>query len=131
MSTLQRILAPAAVAALVSACSASTSNSSKPAAEPDSSPKPAADEAPAEPDGAGQQMHAVPTKEQPAEPDDGGAEAPKPATPAAASGDMKAAAPTKCKDGHEIGDRWKDDCNDCWCKEGGQIVCTRKACKQG
>jgi hypothetical protein len=126
MSTLQRLLVPAAVAALLLACSASTGNSPKPAAGPESSPKPAADEAPAEPDGADQQMHVVPNKD---EPDEGGSEAPKPASPAAASGDMKAASPTKCKDGHEIGDRWKDDCNDCWCKEGGQIVCTRKACK--
>jgi len=129
MSTLQRLLVPAAVAALCLACSASTGNSPKPAAGPESSPKPVADEAPAEPDGADQQMHAVPKKDEPAEPAEVGSEAPEPKSPAAASGGMKAASPTKCKDGHEIGDRWKDDCNDCWCKEGGQIVCTRKACK--
>lgn len=129
MPTLQRILLGAASAVLILACSASTGNSPKPAPGAESSPTPAADEAAAEPDGAGEQMHAVPSKAEPDEPEEGGAEAPKPATPAAASGDMKAASPTKCKDGHEIGDRWKDDCNDCWCKEGGQIVCTRKACK--
>ena len=47
-----------------------------------------------------------------------------------AIGAIKNPAATKCKDGeHSVGDRWKKDCNDCWCKDDGEVVCTRKACK--
>ena len=89
-------------------------------------------EAAAEPEGADQRAHIVPKEAEPgdAEPDEAEPEKPESKRPATASGNMKAASSTKCKDGHEVGDRWKDDCNDCWCKEGGNIVCTRKLCKK-
>jgi hypothetical protein len=132
MPTLQRILVGSAFAILILACSVSTGNSSKPAAGAESPPKAASDEAAAEPEGADQHGHVMPKEAEPddAAPDEAEPKKPESKHPAAASGDIKAASPTKCKDGHEVGDRWKDDCNDCWCKEGGNIVCTRKMCKK-
>ncbi|HLT37034.1 MAG TPA: hypothetical protein VK034_12135 [Enhygromyxa sp.] len=35
---------------------------------------------------------------------------------------------TSC-DGRKVGERWAVDCNQCYCNQTGQPVCTRKDCR--
>jgi hypothetical protein len=34
-------------------------------------------------------------------------------------------------EGREVGEQWSIDCNDCYCDETGQPVCTRLDCRAG
>ncbi|MFO7562336.1 MAG: hypothetical protein R6X02_06805 [Enhygromyxa sp.] len=35
---------------------------------------------------------------------------------------------TSC-DGRKVGERWAVDCNQCYCDQAGQVVCTRMDCR--
>ena len=45
----------------------------------------------------------------------------------------KCEAPVLCRHAgkeYKVGETFKDDCNDCTCREDGQVVCTRRACEK-
>ena len=46
------------------------------------------------------------------------------------SSTLTSEAPVTCEDGkYKPGDSWKVECNTCNCREDGQSMCTRMACR--